>query len=151
MFIEFTNLRKAFFRKRALIALTEKSLCRQITGVHFRHHFSFLPRRGWNLVYRGSSRYMPMWLSNFDLPLISLNGDWGPDSISGRFTWVKWQKLRNGECNVMGQGKYWNAIKERPGINCICDWSKIRLKATNEVSGGHLVLAMRWTMCTIVA
>ena len=106
MFIEFTNLRKAFFRKRALIALAEKSLCRQIAGVHFRHHFSFLPRRLLEPRLPRLSRHMVMSLSNFDLPFISLSGDRSPDSISGRFAWVKWQKLRNEVCNVMGQGKY---------------------------------------------
>ena len=55
------------------------------------------------------------------------------------------QKLRNGQSNTMGQAKYWNAIKDGPGFNCISDWSTDWiLKRTNAVSGGHLVSAMRF-------
>ena len=110
MFIEFTNLRKAFFRKRALITLAGEIFVRckllaYISDVisHSRHarsvesRFPSVLSLQLSLDMYGKSHYRTLIYPSF-LQI----GDRGPDSISGRFTWVKWQKLRNGECNVMG-------------------------------------------------
>ena len=117
MFIEFTNLRKAFFRKRALIALAgeifvQGELLVYVSDVisHSRHarplESRFPEVLSPSLSLSLCQHVRQKSLSNFDLPLFLQIGDRDPDSISGRFTWVKWQKLRNGECNVMGQEKY---------------------------------------------